>query len=59
MHWIYIFRDVTQDFRDLSSPEFDLDTLKQFTIDALQDAVATNQVHIRDPIGGSNENWFV
>ncbi|CAG0896856.1 unnamed protein product, partial [Cyprideis torosa] len=52
-------RDVPQDFKDLSSPEFDLETLKEFIIEAMSEAVEANQVHIRDPIGGSNEKLFV
>ena len=44
---------------DLSSPFFPLEVVKDFSMDALEEAVRINQVHNRDPIGGSNENLFV
>merc|ERR1719376_2076113 len=43
----------------LSSPAFPLDLLREFVMTALSEAVQTNQVHNRDPIGGSNETLFV
>lgn len=48
-----------ESFKTLSTPYFPLDTLKAFVMDALERAVLLNQVHNRDPIGGSNENLFV
>ena len=47
-----------ENFKELSTPYFSLETVKTFVIEALQRAVDLNQVHIRDPIGGSNENLF-
>ncbi|KAK3867881.1 hypothetical protein Pcinc_026695, partial [Petrolisthes cinctipes] len=45
--------------KGLSSPYFPLDVAREFVMTALAEAVKTNQVHNRDPIGGSNENLFV
>ncbi|XP_069170443.1 ryanodine receptor [Procambarus clarkii] len=45
--------------KGLSSPYFPLDVAREFVMNALSDAVKTNQIHNRDPIGGSNENLFV
>ncbi|KAI1309033.1 Ryanodine receptor [Halotydeus destructor] len=45
--------------KDLSSPTFEIDLLKQFTMEALDDAVKKLNRPMRDPIGGSNENLFV
>lgn len=45
--------------KGLSSPYFPLDVAREFVMTALTEAVKTNQVHNRDPIGGSNENLFV
>ncbi|XP_066971322.1 ryanodine receptor isoform X24 [Macrobrachium rosenbergii] len=45
--------------KGLASPYFPLDVAREFVMTALGDAVKTNQVHNRDPIGGSNENLFV
>lgn len=45
--------------KGLSSPHFPLDVAREFVMTALAEAVKTNQVHNRDPIGGSNENLFV
>lgn len=45
--------------KGLSSPHFPLDVAREFVMCALSEAVKTNQVHNRDPIGGSNENLFV
>lgn len=43
----------------LYSPEFPLEVVRQFVMGAIHEAVEINQVHNRDPIGGSNENWFL
>lgn len=43
----------------LATPYFPLETVKAFVMDALDAAVKLNQVHNRDPIGGSNEMLFV
>ncbi|XP_050722291.1 ryanodine receptor-like isoform X2 [Eriocheir sinensis] len=45
--------------KGLSSPHFPLDVAREFVMYALSEAVKANQVHNRDPIGGSNENLFV
>ncbi|PSN30490.1 Ryanodine receptor [Blattella germanica] len=45
--------------RSLYSPFFPLDIVKNFVMTALDEAVQINQVHNRDPIGGSNENLFL
>lgn len=45
--------------KGLSSPYFPLDVAREFVMASLNEAVNTNQVHNRDPIGGSNENLFV
>jgi ryanodine receptor 2 len=45
--------------KELSTPFFPLETVKVFAIHALELAVKLNQVHNRDPIGGSNEMLFV
>lgn len=44
---------------DLSSPYFPVGVLKQFVMEALDDAVKKGNRPNRDPIGGSNENLFV
>lgn len=43
----------------LYSPTFALEEVRQFVMEALAEAVAINQVHNRDPIGGSNETLFL
>uniref|UniRef100_A0A182MMK6 Ryanodine receptor 3, brain n=1 Tax=Anopheles culicifacies TaxID=139723 RepID=A0A182MMK6_9DIPT len=43
----------------LYSPRFPLEVVREFVMSALQEAVQINQVHNRDPIGGSNENLFL
>ncbi|XP_035793570.1 ryanodine receptor-like isoform X10 [Anopheles albimanus] len=43
----------------LYSPRFPLEVVREFVMSALQEAVLINQVHNRDPIGGSNENLFL
>ncbi|XP_042232995.1 ryanodine receptor-like, partial [Homarus americanus] len=45
--------------KGLSSPYFPLDVAREFVMNALAEAVKTNQIHNRDSIGGSNENLFV
>jgi len=45
--------------KTLATPYFPLETVKSFAIDALDQAVKLNQVHNRDPIGGSNEMLFI
>lgn len=43
----------------LYSPRFPLEVVREFVMEALAEAVNVNQVHNRDPIGGSNENLFL
>ncbi|XP_076069948.1 ryanodine receptor isoform X2 [Oratosquilla oratoria] len=45
--------------KGLFSPFFPLDVVREFAMTALAEASKTNQVHNRDPVGGSNENLFV
>lgn len=45
--------------KDLHTPEFPVEVLKQFVMEALDDAVKKGITLTRDPIGGSNENLFV
>ncbi|KAG8232313.1 hypothetical protein J437_LFUL009412 [Ladona fulva] len=45
--------------RNLYSPFFPLDVVRDYVMMALDEAVSINQVHNRDPIGGSNENLFL
>lgn len=45
--------------KDLSTPYFPMESLKQFIMEALNDAVCKGARPNRDPIGGSNENLFV
>ncbi|MCL4120159.1 UNVERIFIED_CONTAM: hypothetical protein GTU68_005471, partial [Idotea baltica] len=45
--------------KGLSTPYFPLDVVREFVMTSLAEAVKTNQVHNRDPIGGSNENLYV
>ncbi|XP_067007679.2 ryanodine receptor [Anabrus simplex] len=54
--------DITEaidNIKTLYSPFFPLDVVKDYIMAALDEAVQINQVHNRDPIGGSNENLFV
>lgn len=44
---------------NLYSPYFPLSVVREFVMTALAEAVEINQVHNRDPIGGSNENLFL
>lgn len=43
----------------LYSPEFALEDVRDFVMEALHEAVDVNQVHNRDPIGWSNENLLL
>lgn len=43
----------------LYSPKFPLEVVRQFVMGSILEAVEINQVHNRDPIGGSNENLFL
>lgn len=43
----------------LYSPQFPLEVVREFVMEALKEAVEVNQVHNRDPIGWSNENLFL
>lgn len=45
--------------RTLYSPYFPLDVVRNYIMQALHEAVELNQVHNRDPVGGSNENLFL
>lgn len=51
--------DKIESVRGLSSPVFPVKLLKQFVMEALNDAVKKLNRPMRDPIGGSNENLFV
>ena len=53
------FRNNREPIKQISSPYFPLDVLREFAMNALCAAVKTNQVANRDPIGGSNEKLFV
>ncbi|XP_034937910.1 ryanodine receptor isoform X2 [Chelonus insularis] len=48
-----------ENIRNLYSPFFPLDIVRDYVMMALNEAVEVNQVHNRDPIGGSNENLFL
>ncbi|KAH9635656.1 hypothetical protein HF086_001447 [Spodoptera exigua] len=54
--------DIAESITDISnlySPYFPLEVVREFVMQALAEAVETNQVHNRDPVGGSNENLFL
>ncbi|XP_063236802.1 ryanodine receptor isoform X2 [Bacillus rossius redtenbacheri] len=51
--------EVVDNIRNLYSPHFPMDVVKNYIMTALDEAVQINQVHNRDPIGGSNENLFL
>ncbi|KAJ8867413.1 hypothetical protein PR048_031214 [Dryococelus australis] len=51
--------EVVDNIRNLYSPHFPVDVVKNYIMTALDEAVQINQVHNRDPIGGSNENLFL
>lgn len=53
------FRDSVETISYLYSPHFPLDVVRDYAMTALEEAVLINQVHNRDPIGGSNENLFL
>ncbi|XP_076313816.1 ryanodine receptor-like isoform X3 [Tachypleus tridentatus] len=48
-----------ESIKGLSTPYFPVNDLKQFVMEALDDAVRKGNRPNRDPIGGSNENLFV
>ena len=45
--------------KSLATPSFPLDVVRDIAIHGLEQAFLVNQVHNRDPIGGSNEDLFV
>ena len=47
------------DIKDLMTPAFPLDTVRDIVMESLAQAVQVNQVHNRDPIGGTNQDLFV
>uniref|UniRef100_A0A0A9WDJ1 Ryanodine receptor 44F n=2 Tax=Lygus hesperus TaxID=30085 RepID=A0A0A9WDJ1_LYGHE len=49
----------TENIQTLYSPYFPLDAVRDYVMVALHEAVEISQVHNRDPIGGSNENFFL
>ncbi|CAG9853862.1 unnamed protein product [Phyllotreta striolata] len=54
--------DITENIaniKQLYSPYFPLDVVRDYVMKALAESVEVNQVHNRDPIGGSNENLFL
>nr|AHW99829.1 ryanodine receptor [Sogatella furcifera] len=51
--------EVVDNIRSLYSPQFPLDVVRDFVMAALDEAVQINQLHNRDPVGGSNENYFL
>ncbi|KAK4873043.1 hypothetical protein RN001_015072 [Aquatica leii] len=51
--------DTIEAIKTLYSPYFDLEEVRNYVMQALADAVQINQLHNRDPIGGSNENLFL
>ncbi|BES99791.1 ryanodine receptor [Nesidiocoris tenuis] len=54
-----ITTDVTENIQTLYSPYFPLDAVRDYIMIAVHEAVEISQVHNRDPIGGSNENFFL
>jgi ryanodine receptor 2 len=48
-----------EDIKTLSTPYFPLEVVRDVVMEALDQATKVNQVHNRDPIGGSNEDLFV
>lgn len=56
---VFVFSSAVEDMKDLSSPYFPLEDVRDFAMTAIGEAVRLEQVHNRDPIGGSNENLFV
>ena len=45
--------------KELAMPAFPLDLVREIVMSGLEEAVRVNQVHNRDPTGGSNEDLFV
>ncbi|KAJ8982740.1 hypothetical protein NQ317_014038 [Molorchus minor] len=48
-----------EEIKNLYSPYFPLDIVRDYVMMSLAESVEINQVHNRDPIGGSNENLFL
>lgn len=48
-----------EQIKNLYSPHFPLDVVRDYVMTALAESVQINQVHNRDPVGGSNENLFL
>lgn len=59
--FFFLFRQdgTTEVIRTLYSPYFPLEVVRDYVMMAISEAVEVNQVHNRDPIGGSNENLFL
>lgn len=57
--FFFFFREKITSLKDLSTPYFPMETLKQFVMEAIDDAVRKGARPNRDPIGGSNANLFV
>ncbi|CAH0546152.1 unnamed protein product [Brassicogethes aeneus] len=51
--------DAIDNIKQLYSPYFPLNVVRDYVMMALAESVEINQVHNRDPIGGSNENLFL
>ncbi|ERL88665.1 hypothetical protein D910_06049 [Dendroctonus ponderosae] len=51
--------DLIDSIKNLYSPFFPLDVVRDYVMTALAESVEVNQLHNRDPIGGSNENLFL
>lgn len=51
--------DNIENIKSLYSPYFPLDVVRDYVMTALAESVESNQVHNRDPVGGSNENLFL
>ena len=47
------------DINTLGIPAFPLDVVREIVMEAIHQATEVNQVHNRDPIGGSNQDLFV
>ena len=56
---LYSEHQCIDNIRNLYSPQFPLNIVRDYVMMALNEAVELNQVHNRDPIGGSNENLFL
>ena len=58
----HLFFDLSTDvnnIKEIAMPSFPLDLVREIVMSGLEEAVRVNQVHNRDPIGGSNEDLFV